>query len=820
MPKPISRDDSLRVSAELGVPDASTPDATGPYVPTPHASVVHPPVPAEAPLIPGYAITAFLAKGGMGRVWAGHDDHLEREVAIKTLLPGANAERFVTESKLTAQLTHPSIPPIYAMGTLHDGSPFLVMKLIRGHTLAKHLAECASLRDEQTRLLLIFEQIAQAVGFAHSRGIIHRDLKPLNIMVGEFGEVQVMDWGLAKSLMKASHAEVATGVNNAEANHTMAGTVIGTPSYMAPEQARGEAVDARADVFALGAILAAILTGRPAFVGASARATLEKAAKAELADVHAALRQSGADGSLVALVLACLAAKAADRPANGNVVAAQVSNYRQHVEAQWRRLETEQAEARVRATEQRKRRRALRWASNIVVCVLVCGITGTAIGLVKARTAAERERLMKQVAEQNGQRARQTATEARLALETVLTDSTNAGLQSQTALTEEQRQMYRGLLPAYRKFAEAQVDDRDSQGQIAAAALRLGIMLHRLGQRAESVEALHTARQHYQQLLADHADDVESRRGLIRCNLHLYAAIPNLLEPRPTDEAYLAEAQPLAEGLVAQTATDDDRCLLASILRLRGQYRWHTQKNEQCLASFEAARAAISAATSWAAHLERTKIESDIGLTYRNLARGEESTAAYRRAVAQFEKLCADPGVHYTAIVMYQRTVLNLVAQLDEKKSSDAAEIARLMTAIIRAAEANAAKYPSAPAVQHVLGSCYYRLALLSRTTPARTTYSADAFSRAAGPLLRATLMDPTNVGYRFYYVAAKLDEATFFMSASKTTEAGQALVEAQHHLAIILKGDPKHPGFAAAQSKLERLRRQWATQPTVPPKA
>ncbi len=162
----------------------------------------------------------------MGCVYGGIDEVLDREVAIKTLLPGADAVRFVTEAKINARLPHPNIPPVYALGTLDNGMPWLAMKWIRGQTLADLLAsrqsrfqgeephgETADPRqrlaasddsrhrcDDLPRFIQIFEQICQAVGFAHAQGIIHCDLKPLNVMVGEFGEVQVMDWGLAKDL--------------------------------------------------------------------------------------------------------------------------------------------------------------------------------------------------------------------------------------------------------------------------------------------------------------------------------------------------------------------------------------------------------------------------------------------------------------------------------------------------------------------------------------------------------------------------------------------------------------------------------------------
>lgn len=359
---------------------------------TPPASTTQPPT--DAPVIPGYQITAWLAKGGMGRVFAGHDAILDREVAIKTLLPGANADRFVTEAKITAKLPHPGIPPVYALGTLHDGTPWLAMKLIRGQTLANLLANRLRQRPELPRFIQIFEQVAQAVGFAHAQGIIHRDLKPLNVMVGEFGEVQVMDWGLAKDTTRVTPASpgrqsrepaspapqsgepASPGRQSEESfenvHHTAAGTVMGTPGYMAPEQARGEVVDVRADVFALGSILAAILTGQPAFVGTTARETIDQAAKADTADVLARLNACGADADVVTLCKRCLAAKPADRPANGQVVAADVAAYRAGVEARLRQAETDRARAETRAAEQTKRRRV----QLALAVTLLAAITG------------------------------------------------------------------------------------------------------------------------------------------------------------------------------------------------------------------------------------------------------------------------------------------------------------------------------------------------------------------------------------------------------------------------------------------------------------
>src|SRR5262249_9698251 len=192
-----------------------------------------------------------------------------------------------------------------------------------------------------------------------------------NIMVGEFGEVQVMDWGLARVLPAASVSRdeqgSATTLRSAsrlneeseQTDHTQAGTILGTPAYMAPEQARGEIdrIGPPSDVFALGGILAEILTGSPAFRGKSTRECIERAAAADLADAFARLAACGADAELVALCRRCLSPEPADRPADGKAVAAAVAGYRAGVEQRLRRAEQARAAAEVKVVEQRKRRR-------------------------------------------------------------------------------------------------------------------------------------------------------------------------------------------------------------------------------------------------------------------------------------------------------------------------------------------------------------------------------------------------------------------------------------------------------------------------------
>jgi serine/threonine protein kinase len=215
-----------------------------------------------------YRIVERIASGGMGTVYLAEDSVLGRRVALKILdVPEASGElaaRLLREAKILARLEHPGIVPVHDAGTVADGRVFYSMKLVEGQRLDRLVSRGESLPDR----LRLFQRICEAVAFAHARGILHRDLKPENIMVGRFGEVLVMDWGIAKILREASGIEGATQTNEAGLAHdtgdsaiTAHGAILGTPGYMAPEQARGEvgSLDERSDVYSLGAILQYLL---------------------------------------------------------------------------------------------------------------------------------------------------------------------------------------------------------------------------------------------------------------------------------------------------------------------------------------------------------------------------------------------------------------------------------------------------------------------------------------------------------------------------------------------------------------------------------
>jgi serine/threonine-protein kinase len=320
-----------------------TPDPLRPEADTPTGDFTPPPGPdAEPPA--GFDRLGDLvevARGGMGVVYRGRDPDLGGDLAVKVLRQDHASRpemvrRFLAEAKLTAGLQHPGIAPVHAVGRVPDGRPYFTMKLIRGRTLAELLRERPDPADELPRWLMAFEQVCQAVAYAHSEGILHRDLKPVNVMVGAFGEVQVMDWGLAKALPRngiAAASDTAAGDDGStppdagRLEVSQPGSVVGTFAYMPPEQANGQAVDERADVFGLGAILCEILTGLPPYVGLTAEAVRLQAMMGDLAGALGRLNHCGADPEQIALARSCLAREPEGRPRDGRAVAGAVAAY-------------------------------------------------------------------------------------------------------------------------------------------------------------------------------------------------------------------------------------------------------------------------------------------------------------------------------------------------------------------------------------------------------------------------------------------------------------------------------------------------------------
>jgi PAS domain S-box-containing protein len=275
-----------------------------------------------------YQLAEEIARGGMSTVYRARDLHLSRDVAIKILRldPVAYPEAirsYANEAHIMSYLSHPGVTPVYDCGKCDDERPYQVMKLITGNTLLEMIQGVVPFRTSQ--LLSVFGDICHTMAFAHSRNVMHLDLKPANVMVGEFGEVQVMDWGLARFLGSAPDS-LGDWVYASSEDLGKRG-VNGTLEYMSPEQARCEPLDTRADVFSLGAILCEILLGHAPYQGESIRQVYARARRASLDSTFEGLEEVDTDRALVRLVKRCLAPRREDRPASAIEVAQEMAIY-------------------------------------------------------------------------------------------------------------------------------------------------------------------------------------------------------------------------------------------------------------------------------------------------------------------------------------------------------------------------------------------------------------------------------------------------------------------------------------------------------------
>jgi eukaryotic-like serine/threonine-protein kinase len=274
---------------------------------------------------PRYVIGEELGRGGAGRVVAAIDRMSGRTVALKLLQDGRDdalgIQRFITEARVTAQLEHPSVIPIYDMGELEGGVPYYAMRVVTHFSLREILrTPKARAQWPLHKLCGVLLQVFRGVAYAHSRGVLHRDLKPSNILIGEYGEVYISDWGICKLLESSELVKPAD--NNPP---TINGTVLGTPGYMAPEQIRGEDLEARTDLFALGAILYQILTGQRPFHGKAASALLE--ATLYESPKNPRLLSPSCPLELDDLCMRLLSKKTSERPRSAESVAQELESY-------------------------------------------------------------------------------------------------------------------------------------------------------------------------------------------------------------------------------------------------------------------------------------------------------------------------------------------------------------------------------------------------------------------------------------------------------------------------------------------------------------
>jgi serine/threonine protein kinase len=651
---------------------------------------------------PGYELREEIGRGGMGVVYRARDTALDRDVAVKLLSPryppdSLPAQRFLGEARITGQLQHPGIPAVHQVGTLADGRPFLAMKLIKGSTLEAILKRRTDPSADRGRLLASFEAVCQAVGYAHAHRVIHRDLKPSNVMVGAFGEVQVMDWGLAKVLGEetaatvdalaaeqtqawmplsatpeaGSHTQAGSLVSTLRTrawmplsatpeagSHTQAGSLVGTAAFIAPEQAVGEIerVNERSDVFGLGALLAVILTGQPPYVGETFEAVRVQAVRGKLEDCFARLDASGAEPELVALCKRCLAFEPADRPADAGAVAQAVAAFRAAADERARRaelervrVEGEQATARARSAERRKRRRLALGAAAVLAVAAVGGLT--AVLAVQRRANAD---LAAKNAELAGEQAK---VEARFELAQKAIALFHTGVSEDALLKNPQFKELRTRLlkEAARFYADlekllAGQTDAKSRKALAAAYSQLGELTDRIGDKKEALAVHRKALAVRRELAAAAGADVKTRLDVAR-SLRAEGILLYYTGDRAAARRAWEEQRDIATALEAESTTAAVRAVLAQSHSTIAVLLVETGKPAEALQAFQKALAIQQKLAD--AHPAAAGYQSDVALSHNNIGtmllrmgKPEEALTAWRKALTITQKLAhAHPAV-------------------------------------------------------------------------------------------------------------------------------------------------------------------------------
>jgi tetratricopeptide (TPR) repeat protein len=591
------------------------------------------------PVFAGYRVLRELARGGMGRVLAAHDLRLDREVALKVLLPGANADRFVRESKITARLPHPGIPPVHALGTMDDGSPFLAMKLVVGRTLAAELKSA-----DRPRLLQIFTQVCQAVGFAHSRGIIHRDLKPANVMVGAFGEVQVMDWGLAKDVTRLD-GSVETispekGFYSAEAqsdDQTQAGTVMGTPAYMAPEVALGNAATKAADIYGLGAILYTLVTGRPAYTGGNVADVLKKVTTTD-PDLFVAAKSS-VPPALVAICRKAMARSPEARYASAEDLATDVQRW----------LTDEP----VSVYREPWTARAARWAKRRKTTVVAAGVLllTAAVGSTAATALVWREQQQTKIAWKQAETETVKATENADTALTVVRDlssylgtvETSGG---QPASDQVRKAKLDVALASFEHLLTLHPDDLNVRSTVARTHRFRANLSRALGELGEAERSYREASLHYNRLADAEPTESNHRIDLALTSRDFALFTKSLGRLKESSEILEVSIRLFEQLWSAEPDKDSHQRTLAMMLLDRaeldylcGGFATAEPQARRAMELYAQLAAKPSARTEPLDPLFRGLTENHLAMVLRELGHLDEAIAVHDRAVERFAGL-------------------------------------------------------------------------------------------------------------------------------------------------------------------------------------
>lgn len=484
--------------------------------------------PSTVAAAPGASdVTRFVrirlhASGGMGHVWLARDKRLERDVALKELRGEIdNAEvrrRFLVEARVTGRLEHPGIVPIYEL--VQDGTEVAyAMRFLQGRTLSAALkdyhqnSKSAHSGLQRASLLQAFVSICNTVAFAHARGILHRDLKGQNVLLGDYGEVIVLDWGLAKEVgQREEEASAPAPANLEHGSHTLPGQLLGTPHYMSPEQAAGAVglIDHRSDVYSLGAILYEVLTGQAPFADQTHRdgdksmygllRRIREEPPTRPRDLAA-----GVPAPLEAICLRALAKDPAQRYQSASELGKEVQRW----------LADEPVEAHPDAWSVRLGRWARRHRTTVTALAVLTG--AVLVGLTVFSLLLNQERLR---TDQARDRAERNFRKAQEAVDRYFTQVSEDRLLNEPGMVPLRKELLGSARTFYEDFAREHQDDPGSRQALAEALLKLAAITRAMGERPAALKILEDAQALFRDLTRTHPDVDAYELGLAQCYLN------------------------------------------------------------------------------------------------------------------------------------------------------------------------------------------------------------------------------------------------------------------------------------------------------------
>jgi serine/threonine-protein kinase len=724
-----------------------------------------------------YTLTRLHATGGMGRVWLARDAAVGRDVAVKELLPNradnaAVRARFLLEARITGQLEHPGVVPIYEVG-LHgeDRPPYYSMRFVRGRTLAEAAARYHQRRQrgegsqlELRELLTAFVALCNTVAYAHSRGVLHRDLKPQNVVLGDYGEVILLDWGLARLVEapEASSDRVPAPVEPPrDLAATMHGQAIGTPAYMAPEQAEGqlERLGARTDVYGLGAILYEILTACPPFTGDDTTAILRRVMidEPELPRVLA----PATPRALEAICLKALAKNPTDRYASAKDLALDVQRW----------LADEPPEAWHEPVWARASRWVRKHRTGVTAALAALVV---AVGGLLAVTAVQAES------------GRQLAVKNR-----ELQDS-NARLARARDRAERRVDLALGAVENFRSAVDGNLDveNRPENEGLRKTLLRAPLAF-------------------YQKLRDDFRDAEDAGASEGKANLKLADAYFQLaklsrdLGSQGDALKALDEAVALLEPAARDSSNVDGRERLARVLRARGELQSESQVTiAAALDSFRQARQLLETEVrerpeAVESHLNLAEVLINTGVLQSRTGQADEGLATLQESAAVLEQARrGDPDRIDVALRLAESR--RQTASILRQNKGRLPEALAAVKSVLEIVEPLARQHPDDEHCQQGLASAYEAFSQVCRET-GETDKELDYCNKQVAVAEKLARARPTVSRYRFNLVSANARKGRTLGDVGRNAEALATLQSAREGAEALVREHPTNASYKDA---------------------